>query len=128
MVPTGQEGLKPGDVLAIGADGALVAASQPFQRSVAGVYSTEPGFIGGSTDDELESADGQIPLALTGIVPVNVCAENGPIAPGDLLTTSSRIGHAMRAGDDPPVGTVIGKAMGSLEAGQGVIQALVMLQ
>ena len=35
-------------------------------------------------------------LALTGRVPVKITEENGPIEPGDLLTTSSSPGHAMK--------------------------------
>ena len=62
------------------------------------------------------------------MVPVKVSAENGAIHPGDLLVASSTPGHAMKAGSDPSVGTVIGKALGSLENGTGVIQMLVMLQ
>jgi hypothetical protein len=34
----------------------------------------------------------------------------------------------MRAGDQPAVGTVIGKAVGTLESGTGLIRMLVMLQ
>jgi hypothetical protein len=59
---------------------------------------------------------------------VKVCTENGAIAPGDLLVASSTAGHAMRAGSSPPQGAVIGKALGSLEEGTGVIQMLVMLR
>ena len=46
------------------------------------------------------------------------------------MTTSSTPGHAMRAGDSPPVGTVIGKALEPLpdNAQNGVISMLVMLQ
>jgi hypothetical protein len=62
------------------------------------------------------------------MVPVKVSAENGPIQPGDLLTSSVTPGHAMRAGVDPPIGTIIGKAMQALETGTGVIQMLVVLQ
>ncbi len=35
-------------------------------------------------------------LALTGRVPVKITGENGAIEPGDLLTTSSTPGHAMK--------------------------------
>jgi len=35
-------------------------------------------------------------LALTGRVPVKVTNENGPIVPGDLLTSSSTPGYAMK--------------------------------
>jgi len=61
-------------------------------------------------------------------VPCKASAENGAIRPGDLLVTSSTPGHAMRAGDDPPQGTVVGKALEGLESGSGVIQVLVTLQ
>ncbi|GIW12396.1 MAG: hypothetical protein KatS3mg061_3453 [Dehalococcoidia bacterium] len=52
--------------------------------------------------------------------------ENGPIQPGDLLTASSTPGEAMRAGPNPPPGTVIGKALGSLAAGHGSVPMLVL--
>jgi hypothetical protein len=34
----------------------------------------------------------------------------------------------MRAGDNPPQGTVLGKSLGELEEGSGVIYVLVTLQ
>jgi hypothetical protein len=124
MLP-GVDGLEPGDVLAIGLDGKLHRSSTAFQTSVVGVYSTTPGFLGGSSDADQE---GNIPLAVVGIVPVKVSAENGAILPGDLLVTSSTAGYAMRAGANPPQGTVIGKALESLDAGTGTILVLVTLQ
>ena len=54
--------------------------------------------------------------------------ENGPIAPGDLLVASATPGHAMKASPNPPIGTVIGKALEGLDEGTGVIRILVMLQ
>ena len=78
---------------------------------------------------------GKAPLALVGIVPVKVSAENGAIQPGDLLTTSAIPGHAMKAtpvdlGGVPIYrpGTIIGKALEPLGAGTGVIRALITLQ
>ena len=56
-----------------------------------------------------------------------VSAENGPIHAGDLLVTSSTPGHAMRA-DNPPRGTVLGKALETHKSGTGLIQVLVTLQ
>jgi hypothetical protein len=63
-------------------------------------------------------------------VPVKASTENGAIAPGDLLVASSIAGHAMRAGANPPQGTVIGKAWQGLDVAQGtgVIKVLVTLQ
>jgi hypothetical protein len=125
MLP-GVDDLEPGDVLVIGPDGDLIRSSETHQTSVVGVYSTEPGFVGGS--DEAMDNPGKVPLAIVGVVPCKASAENGPIRPGDLLVTSSTPGHAMHAGDDPPQGTVVGKALGGLESGSGVIQILVTLQ
>jgi hypothetical protein len=120
------KGLEPGDVLAIGPDGTLTLSSEPYQVSVAGVYSTQPGFVGGQPVQG-EAAD-TVPLAIAGVVPVKASAENGPVRPGDLLVTSSLAGHAMKAGFNPPQGTVIGKALGKLEAGTGIIKLLATLQ
>ena len=126
-------GLEPGDVLAIGAKGRLERSAAPYQTSVAGIYSTQPGFLGGSAEDG-QTAD-RVPLAIIGIVPVKVVAENGPIHTGDLLTTSSTPGHAMKASPRVvdgvslyPTGTIIGKALGALESGTGAIRMLVTLQ
>lgn len=116
---------EPGDVLVVGSDGMLSRSIEPRQSSVVGVYSTQPGYLGGG---QYLDQDGYAPLALVGIVPVKASAESGPIAPGDLLVTSATPGHAMGAGPDPAVGTVIGKALEPLEEGTGVIQMLVMLQ
>lgn len=60
-------------------------------------------------------------------VPVKASAENGPIAPGDLLVSSSTPGHVMRDAMPAP-GTVVGKALGTLAAGTGLIEMLVTLQ
>jgi hypothetical protein len=125
MLPA-ESGLQPGDVLAIGADGQLTRSTTANQASVAGVYSTRPGFLGGHPVEG--AVPGAVPLAVVGVVPVKVSAENGPIHPGDLLVASSTPGHAMKAGANPAVGTVIGKALGGLEAGTGVLSALIMLQ
>ena len=76
---------------------------------------------------ELETSNGRIDVAIAGIVPVKVSAENGAIERGDLLTTASIPGHAMKA-TDPQIGSILGKAMGELDEGTGLIEVLVMLQ
>jgi hypothetical protein len=71
----------------------------------------------------------EIPMAMVGIVPTKVSAENGPIRRGDLLVTASRPGYAMKGTDHTRMmGAVVGKAMGSLDSGLGVIEVLVSLQ
>jgi len=120
------EGLEPGDVLVVSLDGKLTRSTQAYQPTVVGVYSTQPGFLGGAGEDA--DLSGKIPLAVVGVVPVKASAENGSIQPGDLLTASSTPGHAMKADSNPTVGTVIGKALERLDETTGVILMLVMLQ
>ena len=58
-----------------------------------------------------------------------VDTSNGPIKPGDLLTTSDTPGHAMKVTDYAKAqGAIIGKAMSSLEKGRGLVLVLVTLQ
>jgi hypothetical protein len=119
---------EPGDVLVIsaGLDRSAALSSEPYSTLVLGVYSETPGFIG-SPDAMQEQRDDQIPVAMVGIVPCKVSTENGPIGRGNLLVTASTPGHAMRA-DNPPPGTILGKALEPLNTGTGVIQILVTLQ
>ena len=144
-VSSGASTVEPGDVMVIDPNNprSISRSSQPRSTLVAGVYSTKPGFIGSEREWDKPAADGgeepttleledmasefnEIPLAVVGITPCKVSAENGAIRPGDLLVTSSTPGHAMRD-DNPKVGTVVGKALGSLGAGTGVIKVLVTL-
>jgi hypothetical protein len=106
----------------------VLLSHRPYQTSVVGVYSTQPGFIGGQPVEG--PVAGTIPLAIVGIVPVKVTTENGAIPPGDLLVASSTPGYAMKAGPNPPQGTVIGKALERLNVSQGtgIIRMLATLQ
>lgn len=137
---------EPGDVLVIGPDGKLAKAARPYASNLAGVYSAAPGFVGDmriqehglQNLDELSTEAAEktwLAVALLGVVPVKVSDENGPIHPGDLLTTSETIGHAMRA--EPvringieivPTGAILGKALEPLESGKRKIKALVTLR
>jgi hypothetical protein len=71
----------------------------------------------------------EVPMAMVGIVPTKVSAENGSIKRGDLLVTSSTFGYAMKGTDrSKMLGAVVGKALGNLDTGTGVIEVLVTLQ
>lgn len=118
------EDFSPGTVLVIGDDGRLGVTSTAYDTRVAGIISTEPGVSLGTNEG---GNPGEAQVAIAGRVPCKVDASNGPIRPGDLLTTSERPGYAMNA-TDPKIGTVPGKAMGSLEGGTGVIEVIVTLQ
>jgi hypothetical protein len=121
----------PGDLLALDTkvDRQLTLATEPYSTLVAGIYSTKPGVLATPHKLDAPASVVEIPLAIVGIVPCKVSAENGPIQRGDLLVTSSTPGYAMRGTDrSRMLGAVVGKAMEPLEKGTGVIQVLVTLQ
>jgi len=123
----------PGMVVSIdpASTGRLRLSDAAYDRRVAGVISGANGVPPGLT---LRKAggdlDGSHPVALTGRVWAWCDADAaGPIAPGDLLTTSSTPGHAMKVADHGLArGAILGKAMSSLESGQGQVLVLVTLQ
>jgi hypothetical protein len=120
-----------GDLLAIDATGSrrLALAQGPYSTLVAGIFSTKPGLLGTTHKIDDHAGAGEIPLAVVGIVPCKVTAENGPIQVGDLLVTSSMPGRAMKGTDRPRMlGAVVGKALEPLPKGTGLIQVLVTLQ
>jgi hypothetical protein len=124
------EAVEPGDVVEIDTlqGNTLRHSSRANSTAVAGVVSTRPGLTLNGSMSEEEARKGMPRLALSGRVPVKVTAENGVIHAGDLLVSSSRPGHAMRAPESPRAGTVIGKAMHSLDGDSGQIEMLVMLR
>jgi hypothetical protein len=117
------EPVQPGDVLELDPTqpGSYRMARGLATTLVAGVVSTEPGFVLGSpTHYLLPTTNAHALLALSGIVPVKVTNEGGPIQPGDLLVSSSTPGYAMRwAGDGPCLCALVGKALDVLPLGQG---------
>ena len=67
-------------------------------------------------------------VALSGRVYVLADAANGPIKPGDMLTTSATPGHAMKVTNHQHAqGAILGKAMSALDQGQGMVLVLVTL-
>jgi hypothetical protein len=126
------ESIKPGMVVAIDPEqpGHLRMADKAYDRTVAGVVSGANGINAGLTmGQEGTIANGKLPVSLTGRVYCYADASNGPITPGDLLTTSDVPGHAMKVTDHAKAqGAIIGKAMTSLTKGQGLILVLVTLQ
>jgi hypothetical protein len=127
----GKDKYKPGDVLVIDttADRQLTLAKTPYSTLVAGIYSTKPGVTATPHTSEDPRLATEIPVAIVGIVPCKVTNENGPIARGDLLVTSSTPGYAMRGSDRTMLpGAIIGKAMQPLSGAKGKIEVLVTLR
>jgi len=124
-----REQYEPGDVLVIDPNvpGQFLKSSEPYSTAVLGIYSTKPGTVG--RRQMTPKSDDEVPMAMIGIVPTKVSAENGPIRPGDLLVSASTPGYAMRGSDrSRMLGAVISKALSHLESGMGVIEVGVTLQ
>ena len=126
------EQTRPGTVVVIDPDspGKLMTSKYAYDRRVAGVISGAGGVRPGLRLGQKGSiADGEHDVALAGRVYCWCDASNGPIEPGDLLTTSDVAGHAMKVTDfHKAPGSVIGKAMTPLSKGRGLVLILVNLQ
>jgi hypothetical protein len=125
----GSQPPEPGTVVVIDEDGALRESQEAYDGKVAGVVSGAGEYRHGLVLDKRPSQEGRIPVALVGKVHCKVDAQYSPIQVGDLLTTSPTPGHAMKALEPAKAfGAVIGKALRSLEGGQGMIPILMALQ
>ncbi|MEW5895999.1 MAG: hypothetical protein AB1650_09645 [Candidatus Omnitrophota bacterium] len=137
------EEVSPGDLLVLDDNSReiiLAKSRRAYDGNIIGVVSSSPAMI--FNDEALVSdfsttAEKTIkpPVALTGQVPCKVTLENGPIAYGDLLTSSSTPGHAMKATDrERSLGAVVGKALEPFDektnkgAETGMITIFVSLQ
>lgn len=123
------EAAEPGTVMVISDDSRLRVSDQAYDHRVAGIVAGagkyRPGIVLGRKKGEAN----QIPIALMGRVYCKVDADQGSIKVGDLLTTSSIPGHAMKVNHPSNAfGAVIGKALAPLEKGQSMIPVLVALQ
>ena len=108
--------LQPGDVVHFSGNKKVGLCDEDAHSSVAGVISTEPGFL-------LNEGGNGVKLAMTGRVP---CKVQGIVEAGDLLVSAGN-GRA-RSESNPAVGTVIGKAIESHNStDNGVIDIMVTL-
>ena len=109
--------------------GHLRLSATAYDTRVAGVVSGANGIKPGISLHQEGAIEGGENVALSGRVYVHADATSGPIKPGDLLTTSSTPGHAMKVLDHARAqGAILGKAMTSLEDGKGMVLVLVTLQ
>jgi hypothetical protein len=131
--------IEPGSVMVINDEGNLEPCCSSYDKRVAGIVSGAEGYKPGIVLDTQEDEDekGQykneakktrLALALTGKVYCKVDASNLPIEIGDMLTTSSTKGHAMKVNEPTKAfGSVIGKALQGFRNGVGMIPVLVGL-
>ena len=106
----------PGTVVVFGGNQEVTVNAVDSDTKVAGVVSTDPGFImNEGLDAEFVAA-----VALTGRVP---CFVIGPVCKGDMMVAAG-LGRA-RAEADPRVGSVIGKALEDFDGAEGTIEVVV---
>lgn len=121
--------VEPGAVLALTRGGQLRLADHPYDCRVAGVISGAGGLRPGIVLGRVPGGQNRWPIALSGKVFCKADASYAPIEAGDLLTTSATPGHAMVAREPSrSFGAVLGKAVGPLASGTGMIPILVALQ
>jgi hypothetical protein len=130
-ITAGKDEVPDGSVVVIDEvnPGRLKVSSQPYDTRVAGILSGANGVHPGIQMQQDGLMEGDRNVALTGRVYVQADASNGAIKPGDLLTTSSTPGRAMKVTDHVRAqGAILGKAMSSLSEGNGMVLVLVTLQ
>ncbi|MCK5229524.1 MAG: hypothetical protein KAR13_04620, partial [Desulfobulbaceae bacterium] len=122
-------GINPGCVLIIDPDnpGKLALSKTAYDTKVAGIAAGANGLGSGV---RLGGEEFDLDVALAGRVYCNVDATEEGVEAGDMLTTSSIPGYAMKSTDYMRAhGAILGKAMQGLEKGRnGQILVLVTLQ
>ncbi|MCD4681805.1 MAG: hypothetical protein K8R86_00870, partial [Bacteroidales bacterium] len=120
--------IEPGAILCIDPEnpGKLKISETAYDKTVAGIVAGANGLGSGV---RLGTQEFDCDVALAGRVYCNTIATTENIEPGDMLTTSSIPGFAMKVTDfENAHGAILGKAMESLEKGKkGQILVLVTL-
>jgi hypothetical protein len=151
----GEEALEPGDVVVFSGMAAPLEEDGPPMIQVAHATSANSTAVAGvvyrrfdaqalQARPQAEKPEGGLPTEVTpegpvsageylllvveGPVQVKASALAGAIRPGDLVSSALEAGHAARAMEAALPGTVLGKALESLEAGQQLTYIFVTLQ
>jgi hypothetical protein len=120
---THDDGVAPGMVTVVGNDGEVHPCTREYDTAVAGIVSGAGGVKPAIVLDQHEPSAN---IALMGKVWCLADADVAPIRPGDLLTTSTTLGHCRRVTEPHrAIGSVIGKALSPLAEGQGLVHVLV---
>ena len=113
----GDKQYEVGTVLVFGGEKEVTESTEHKTTRVAGVVSDQSAYTMNQECPGIKTL-----VALQGKVPVNVI---GKVQKGDMLVASAIPGYAI-ADNDPKVGSVIGKAIGTKDdADKGVVNAVV---
>lgn len=104
-------------------------SQKAYQKGIVGIVSGANGVKHGMLLEQDDALAGNTKVAIAGRVYVKATAQNGAIKAGDMLTSSDKAGFAMKATSQRKAfGAVVGKALTSLESGEGFVLVLVGLQ
>lgn len=121
--------MEPGSTLVLDGEGRVRESEQEYDCRVVGLVSDAGALRPDIVLDRKPSSAPRAPVAMVGMVYCKLDATSSAIETGDLLTTSARPGHAMKATDPArSFGAVLGKALRTCSGGQGLIPVLVALQ
>jgi hypothetical protein len=108
--------IEPGTIVEFGGAAEITICNNELSPKVAGVVSTNPAYVMNS----MIKADYSVMVALQGRVPVKV---TGSISKGDLLVSAGN--GLAKSYSQPPIGTVLGKALQDFEGVEGTIEIAV---
>lgn len=118
--------ISSGDLLVIHGKGKsiLSISNKSYSKAVIGVVSGNPTLVLNNAGESKKV----YPIVLSGKTLCKVDARSRPIKPGDLIVSSDTPGCGMAGDMDgfDKIGTVIGKALDSLEEGIGIIPIFVI--
>jgi len=113
----GDKEYRPGTVVVFGGDKEVTTTSNMNDTRLAGVVTTDPAYVMNSEQKGIK-----VCIALAGRVP---CWVVGRVKKGDMLTTASTYGCAVKA-NTPTLGSIVGKALEDKDFSEaGVIQIAV---
>lgn len=113
---------EPGTVVIFGGDKEITITEVNADHRVAGVISTNPAYEMNVSPE----TEGFLPVALRGKVPVKVI---GKVVKGDVLITSSTLGHAVSAGDGSgiPSSAILAKSLENKDdINPGIVMAVIV--
>jgi hypothetical protein len=123
------EPIEAGTVVVLDEGHRVRPSTQPYDRAVVGVIAGAGDCKPAIVADRRPGATNRQAVSLLGKVYCKVEADHEPISVGDLLTTSSVPGHAMKVRHPvDALGALVGKALAPLATGRALVPILVLVR
>ncbi|MBI3816331.1 tail fiber domain-containing protein [Candidatus Peregrinibacteria bacterium] len=121
-----EKNLQPGELVCVDvtAPNSVKKCENAADPNVMGIVSSNPSIVGnestiGPLPAEAMQRLGNVLVGLLGQIPAKVTDENGPVRPGDSLTSASIPGYARRANAGEPTVGVALEGFGTTDSGTG---------